>query len=237
MSEHDLPTVGLDPDWIAAHVVVDGHRPRRAEFAGFIGTGQMSRNARFRLEWDDTAAGPASVVVKIPSAEASTRAVSFEHGIYEKECHFYDAIASRVDISTPDALHVHVDAPNDFTIVLEDLDRSEQGDQFSEPTDDQLHLAIEQAAALHAPVWGGTDDAMFDPLRSNLDERAAGSEQTMPFFHAVVMDRLADGLDADVTELLAAFTARVGDWVRVAGIPVTLVHGDFRPDNFMFGAA
>lgn len=234
-NQHDVPTVGLDPAWIAEHVVVDGRRPRAAEFAGFIGTGQMSRNARFRLDWVDPGAGPTSVVVKIPSAEASTRAVSFEHGIYEKECHFYDAIASRVDISTPDALHVHVDAPHDFTIVLEDLDHSEQGDQFTEPTDEQLHLAIEQAAALHAPVWGRTDDPVFDPLRSDPDERAAGSEQTMPFFHAVVMDRLGAGLDPDVAKLLAAFTARVGDWVRVAGIPITLLHGDFRPDNFMFG--
>ena len=32
----ELPTVGLDPDWIAQHVVVEGARPRRAEFEGFI---------------------------------------------------------------------------------------------------------------------------------------------------------------------------------------------------------
>ena len=31
----ELPTVGLDPEWIAEHIMVDGARPRAAEFAGF----------------------------------------------------------------------------------------------------------------------------------------------------------------------------------------------------------
>ena len=70
----ELPTVGLDPEWIAQHVVVDGAHPASAEFGGFIGTGQMSRNARFGLEWSGTGVdGPSSVVVvKIPSSEPGT---------------------------------------------------------------------------------------------------------------------------------------------------------------------
>lgn len=233
----ELPTVGLDPAWIAEHVVIDGERPVLAEFAGFIGTGQMSRNARFRLVWDGGERGdrPATVVVKIPSGEASTRSVSFEHDVYAKECHFYAHLADLVDVSTPGAHHVHFDPPNDFTIILDDLDRSEQGDQFTDPTDDQVVMAIEQAAALQAPVWGATDSAVFDLLRSDPVERAAGSEMMMPIFHAVVIERLGARLDADVAALLEHFTARVGDWIRASAQPTTLVHGDFRPDNFMFG--
>lgn len=49
--------VGLDPGWIASNVEIGGATPRDVEFAGFIGTGQMSRNARWSLDWG-TNTGP-----------------------------------------------------------------------------------------------------------------------------------------------------------------------------------
>ena len=90
--------VGLDPDWITATIEVDGATPIAAEFAGFIGTGQMSRNARWHLDWGG-ADGPASVVVKIPSADEMVRGVSFEHGIYQKECEFYLSVRPLTDVA------------------------------------------------------------------------------------------------------------------------------------------
>lgn len=157
-------TVGLDPEWIAANATVDGYRAESAGFVGFIGTGQMSRNARFRLHWAECD-GPESVVVKLPSSEAATRAVSFDHDVYLRECVFYRDVASLVDVCVPRALAVHYDAgARDFAILLEDLDGSAQGDQFTEPSDDELQLGIEQCAALHAPLWGQVGDPLLDPF-------------------------------------------------------------------------
>ena len=121
--------------------------PVSAEFAGFIGTGQMSRNARFTLEWGD-GSGPTSVVVKVPSSDPNVRAGSFDSSTYLNECEFYRSVAPLVDVAVPGVLAVHYDADaRDFAIVLEDLAGSEQGDQFSEPTDAQLTLAAHAVVA------------------------------------------------------------------------------------------
>lgn len=230
------PHAGLDPDWVAARVASARGAVPAAVLDGFIGTGQMSRNVRFRLAWPDGATGPSSVVVKIPSADAGTRSVSFEHGVYRRECEFYRTVASLVDVTAPAALAVHLDEDaGDFAIVLEDLVASEPGDQFAEPTDEQLDLAIVQAAALQAPVWGDTDGPAFAAYRDDAGERAAASGESIAVCLAVVFDRLGEGLDAEIAPMLERFAARAAVWTRWSGVPTTLVHGDFRPDNFMFG--
>jgi aminoglycoside phosphotransferase (APT) family kinase protein len=224
--------VGLDPGWIASHVEIGGVTPRDVEFAGFIGTGQMSRNARWSLDWG-TNTGPSSIVVKIPSADETVRNISFEHGIYQKECAFYRSVKALTEVAAPALIALHV-GTDDFCLVLEDLAGSRQGDQFTEATDEQLILAIDQAAALHAPVWGAVAQPAFDIFREDPAERAAGYAERMAFFHAVVQERLGAGLDADVADLLAAFVETAPRYIGRAA-PVTLVHGDFRPDNFLFG--
>ena len=237
-----IASVGLDPEWIAANVVIDGVRPQRAEFAGFIGTGQMSRTARFVLHWgtgpDADAAPsdrPTSVVVKVPSAQPTTRALSFEHGVYQRECEFYRSLLPLVDVAAPTALVVHVDeAAPDFALVLEDLTGSEQGDQFTEPTHEQLLLAVDQAAALHAPVWGKTGEPAFARYRKSTAEVAANAAIGIGAALGPVFDRLGAGLDEGVADALEQFASVAGVWAA-SSAPTTLVHGDFRPDNFMFG--
>ncbi len=228
-------TIGLDPDWIAEHAVIDGRRARSAEFAGFVGTGQMSRNARFSLTWDDDE-GPRSVMVKLPSSEESTRRVSFDHHAYRRECTFYRTIAPLVDVRVPKVLSVHYDAgADDFAILLEDLAGSEQGDQFTEPSNEQLVLAIEQCAALHAPLWNATDGSTFDLYRENADERERKYGETFPGLLDAVFDRLGNGLEPGVAELIERFARGAGRWARLTATSTTLVHNDFRPDNLMFG--
>ncbi|MEM7342427.1 MAG: phosphotransferase [Actinomycetota bacterium] len=233
--------IGLDPGWLAEALANDGVAPTGVRFDGFIGTGQMSRNARFSVEWPAEAgapARPATVVVKVPSAEPATRAASFQHGIYERECEFYRSVAPLVQVTAPTSLAVHVDADaSDFAIVLEDLAGSEQGDQFTEPTDRQLQLAIDQAAALQAPVWGAVGGPAFAAYQSDPATRATRNAQAFPLFLAVVTERLGPDLDPDVVAMLDRFAGLVEPWVLAASRPDTLVHGDFRPDNFMFGVA
>lgn len=230
-------TIGLDPAWIATQVMTDGPAPTSVEFAGFIGTGQMSRNARFSITWADDS-GPASVVVKVPSSEPATRNVSFEHGIYQKECDFYRSIAPLVDVSVPRALGVHFDpVGGDFAIVLEDLAGSDQGDQFTEPSREQLSMAVAQAAALQAPVWGKTDGPAFAPYRDDMARRAAVGGELIPVLLEAVFDRLGPNLDDGIGDLLQRFAPLAGGWTQLKNVPTTLVHGDFRPDNFMFGVA
>lgn len=230
-----MSSVGLDPEWLTTAIEHDGQHPSSVDFVGFIGTGQMSRNARFSLSWDSVE-GPGSVVVKVPSTEPGTIASSFEHDTYLKECDFYQSVQPLVDVAVPKAYAVHFDAEGqDFAVVLEDLAGSEQGDQFTEPTTKQLHLAIEQAAALQAPVWNKTSGPAFASYHAGAAERAAGVSQLLPLFMPAVFERLGAGLDDGIPDVLSRFVAAAGPWSEARAEPTTLVHGDFRPDNFMFG--
>lgn len=231
---NELVTVGLDPSWLCQHIDHEGERPVAATFDGFIGTGQMSRNARFSLTWKSDA-GPTSVVVKVPSSEAGTRQTSFDYGAYQKECDFYSRIAPLVDVAAPAALAVHFDeAGQDFALVLEDLSGSTQGDQFVEPTDEELSLALEQVVAMQAPIWGATDGPEFATYRVDAGEGADLTSALLPAFVPAVIERLGDGLEPEIVTLIDQFCAVAGQWSKLRGKPTTLVHGDFRPDNFMY---
>ena len=234
MGDGDLPTVGLDAGWVAAQLTADDRNPSSVEFAGFIGTGQMSRTARYSLEWAD-GDGPGSVVVKMPSSEPRTRATAFEHGPYRRECIFYTSALPIVDVTAPAPHAVHFDeSGHDFALVLDDLTGSAQGDQFSEPTQDQLVLAITEAVALQAPVWGATDCEALNGYRVSAEDLAAAGRR-IPDFLPTVFERLGTGLDDEIITLLERFAGLGDQWALARSMPTTLVHGDFRPDNFMFG--
>ena len=117
-------------DVLEAAGVARGARVTGVEVEGFIGTGQMGRNARLRLTWDDPQGRPATVVGKFPSGDEHARTTAFERGAYRNEWEFYNELAHTVRVRTPvchAALFDH-DAP-DFVLVMEDLSDSEQGDQ------------------------------------------------------------------------------------------------------------
>ena len=119
-------TRGLDPAWVADQIGAE-----RATFDGFIGTGQIGRNARFSITGHEAT----SVVVKVPADDPGVRQIGFDQGLYPKECLFYREIVDLVEVRTPRPLAVDIDpAAVDFALVLEDMAQSEAGDQFTEAT-------------------------------------------------------------------------------------------------------
>jgi hypothetical protein len=203
--------------------------------AGFIGTGQMSRNARFHLEWDQPHR-PSSVVGKFPSTDPPTKASSFENGAYLSEFGFYTEIASTVDVRTPTCWVARYDDQiPDFVLIMEDLAGSVQGDQFTGSTVDETELAIEQAVGLHAPRWGDRSLADIVALQPSGGERAELVGQYYRQCVSPCLERLGHRFDADVTALLEDFAELVSPWTLGPGTPQTVVHGDFRPDNFLLG--
>lgn len=231
----DVPSVGLDPDWIARALTVPDAAQPTVEVEGFIGTGQMSRNARCSVTWPD-GDGPSSVIVKVPSADPATRSVAFALQLYQTECEFYRSVVPEVDVSVPRVLATHIDlAGADFALVLEDLQGSEPGDHFDEARADHLALALEQAAALHAPAWGHTGRPAFAFLHRDPEVVVASTQMTVDALLPAVFERLGDGLDPEVVTLLERFAPLAGRWRQCHGDPVTVVHGDLRPDNLLYG--
>lgn len=243
MAEVRSDPAAIDGPWITDALeeagVARGAKVTDVAFDGFIGTGQTGRNARLQLTWDDPEDRPASVVGKFPSDDDGARTSAFANGSYLKEWLFYDQVRSTVDICTPQCYVARYDEPGQaFVLLMEDLADSRQGDQLHGLGNDQIALAVEQAVALHAPRW---DDPTLETFLANGQpapsvEEAAMMAQTMygatlPGF----LDRLGSRLDPDVAKLASDFAPHIGAWVRGTGTPNTVVHLDYRADNFLFG--
>jgi hypothetical protein len=230
----------FDAPWMTAVLeeagVARGARVTALEFDGYVGTGQMSRNGRFRLEWSAPEGRPATVVAKFPSDDPPTRASSFLNGAYSNEYVFYVEIAPTVRVRTPTCWVAKYDGEAErCVLVMEDLAQSSQGDQFEGCTLAQADLVIEQAVGLHAPRWG--DPALADVgfHASAGGDRVALLAQYYAATVDICLERLGPNFTDDVVTVLERFRSAITPWGRGTGTPATVVHGDFRPDNFLFG--
>lgn len=230
----------IDAAWITAALeaagVARGGRVTSLEFLGYIGTGQTGANGRFALTWDDPTGRPGSVVAKFPSRDPHARTTAFGNGTYLKEWTFYDRIASTVRIRTPKVWAALYDADTpDFVLLMEDIVGSRQADQIDGLTVDQAALAAAEAVNLHAPRWG--DPTLQDLFAINVDEQIAGFEM---FYNATLepfIARLGSRLDPEVLDLVRRFASSTRGWITASDAPRTVVHMDYRPDNFLFATA
>lgn len=206
-------------------------------FDNLIGTGQMARNARLRLNWSEPEGRPETVVAKLPSDDATARATGYDNGSYETEWAFYSRMASTLTVRTPvchAALFDH--GKPDFVLVMEDLCHSAQGDQLAGLSADQCALALTQAVGIHAPRWGDTTLSEFSPHKAAPE--SAPEELTPIYLWAVeqFLNRLGDRLDNDVVQLVNDLAPRMSNWITSNPLESTLIHLDFRADNLLFGS-
>lgn len=237
-----LPTdpEALTPEWltVALHAaglgvgsrVVDVTRRR-------IGTGQVATNVRCELVWDRAPGdAPASVVVKIPSDDPVSRATGAAQQIYRKEVEFYRRIVRTVEIRTPRCWLADIDAAGEsFFLLMEDVTPAEQGDQLAGCSVDQAALALGELAKLHAPRWGdpalADDPLLWDPAI----DRAALIQALYSAVWAGFRERYGARLAPELMAVAERFEPRVGAWVAGTEGRLTVIHGDYRLDNMLFG--
>lgn len=203
-----------------------------------VGTGQVGHNVRFTLSYDRREpAAPDTVVAKFPSPDETSRSTGVAIGTYEKEARFYRDLARKVDISIPHCHRVELDEESRLsTLLFEDLAPAEQGDQIAGCTVEEATLVVDQMPALHAPLWGSSDLDRIGWLAAPSAESASGVAD----FYAALLPGFLDRFDDRISPELRALAPRFGDslatWAsRRARGPLTLVHGDFRLDNLLFG--
>ena len=219
---------------LSAAGVTDGAQLLDVQFTGYIGTGQMGRNARYSLTWDDPAGRPASLVGKFPTDDPTGRASGFGNGSYRTEWTFYRQLVGTVDVRAPKChVALYDEDQQNFVLLMEDMAGSEQGDQMRGLTVDEALLAVEQAVAFHAPRWG--DPTLAELMTRSEDETVALLQAIYDATYEPTLARLGANLPQRVIDLVRAFAPKVGAWVVASEAPRTLLHMDFRPDNFLFG--
>jgi hypothetical protein len=203
-----------------------------------IGTGQMADSARVFLTYDDHDAGPDTLVAKFPSHDPISRATASAVRNYEIETSFYRELAPGLPVRSPRCRYVSYDPTTDaFLLLLEDLAPARPGDQLAGCSLDQAALAVAELPRLHAPRWA-------DPLLADLDwlHRASDEsrEGTIALYQAVFpgfAERYARRLEPDVLALAERFVHSMPAYYDHVPEPLTVVHGDYRLDNLLFGTS
>jgi hypothetical protein len=199
-----------------------------------IGTGQIADSVRLAITYAD--GEQTSLVAKVTSGTETSRRAAIMTRTYEKEAGFFAELADEVLIRRPACYWTGFDADAAaYCVLLEDLAPAEQGDQMRGCSVDDAALAIDEMALLHGPMWNTTDlDGRFAWLSRGSGTSDPGSSSLVDMMLPGFLERYEERLPADVVELAKRALPKLGkaDW---GPQPHTVIHGDFRNDNLMFG--
>ena len=233
-----IPTSeNIDADWFSAALQQAGIDATVVAFsAEQVGTGQIGKCVRYQLNYaHDVAEAPASVVVKYPSDDPTSRATGVMLRNFLKEVRFYQELQSQLSIPTPKCYYAEIiDEGPDFAVMMQDLAPASQGDQLQGCSPEIAEAAVLALVGLHAPSWcdsslqergwlGNAEivstDAMKEMYRSQL-----------PGF----IERYGHSLDADEKGIIER-VGHVDDAPLFANFPemFSLVHVDYRLDNLL----
>jgi hypothetical protein len=202
-----------------------------------VGTGQMGDCLRLSLTYDDPAAGPRSLVAKLPSGDDNSRAAAQMVRAYEIEVSFYRHLAPGLQVRAPRCYYARLDLDdNDFVLLLEDIAAGRQGDQLAGCTPDEAAAAAAQLPGLHAPRWGDPDLVGLDWLNRSNPEGDGMFAGIIRALYPGFLERYADRLSPDVVTLSETVVASLESLNANRPRPWTVTHGDFRLDNLLFPA-
>ncbi len=198
-----------------------------------IGVGMVGLNLRCGLVGDGL--HPTSVVVKLPSADPTSRATGVSLRNYEREVKFYDEIAPTVGIRAPRCHHGSWDeASGDFVLVLEDAAPAEPGDQIKGCTHAQAQAALIELAHLHAPRWGDPQLFEIDWLSRRDPPSVELITSLYRHFWPEFLERYGDSLSHTQHSIGAQLGEVLPAWLTRSTLPPTVTHGDYRLDNLLF---
>ena len=188
----------------------------------------MSQSYRVAFAGDR---GRESVVVKLASDNPTSRATGVGMGAYAREVAFYRQLAERIEGPLASChLAIYDETDGWFTLVLEDLVGSEQGDQIAGCSVEQARIALGALARVHAPFLGDAHLGTLPWLNqaSPIDQALVGT--LLPGF----LERYGERIAPEHAEVCRQFASVFDAWAADRRPPLGLVHGDFRLDNLLF---
>jgi hypothetical protein len=230
----------VTPEWITAALRASGAAPPGARVTAVRGSplpgGQLGWCVRFRLSWSGPPGGPGSLVGKFPAADRRSRLTGVGSAVYRRELEFYTRLARQLPIRVPRChLAEHDPATGEFAVLLADAAPARPRDQLRGADPADIALALAELARLQAAFWGGTGLAGHGwlPVRG-----AGGGRRRAAIYQLLAgrfLTRYGPRLSPLARRVLAGFGSRVRRWAAAEAPPFTLLHGDLRLDNLLFG--
>ena len=204
--------------------------------AAQVGTGQVSDSYRLRLTYDGPAALAPTVIAKVPAADPASRNAARAFRTYEIEASFYGQLANDLPVALATCYYSAYDSePDEYIVLLEDLAPAVPGDQLTGIGPDDAGAAVDELAALHAAGWGSRELAALPWLNRSSPQAAALMAAVVADLYPGFRDRYASRLEPGTLTLMEDFLPQAGDYLAATDEPRTIVHGDFRADNLLFG--
>lgn len=206
-----------------------------AEVIG-VGQGFTGQIAKLRLEYDSDEEGPpASLVAKLPPADPDLRTFVNGLGVYERETRFYEEIADKIELRTPQRYYSATNADiGDHVLLLEDFATAQVGDNVKGCSTEDAELAIRRIAKFHATWWESPQLAKINwigAFNRNAERSQIAFQQRWDVFIEKFGDLLTDAF-LDVGGKVGSRIAAIAN--QLAESPQTVVHGDLRLDNMLF---
>jgi aminoglycoside/choline kinase family phosphotransferase len=195
----------------------------------------MSGLARLRLGYEGAGyALPGSLVAKFPSANATNREVAMSYNLYEREVRYFAELDPLTSAYTPRTLVCELDGDN-FLILMEDLGDYRVGDQAVGADLAETELMLDELAKLHAAFWDRVGSLAWVPHVSG-SYHADNMARLIRIGWPNMAERFADSLAPEIACRGEDLIAAVPELQRAMdSAPVTLLHGDFRMENVLFG--
>jgi hypothetical protein len=243
-STHPLPTSidALTPEWLTAalregglkDVTVTGAQSTViGEGVGFIG-----QVARLELTCAPPVAGaPSSIVAKIPSSDPGARMIGVAFGLYEREVRFYSELSHQAGLPAPKCYFAAYDAAaGQAVVLLEDLSEGAFGDQVAGATPGQAEIAVDALGKFHAEWWESPRFADMPWLIPSIETLRAPILMMYEASWRPAIERLGHLFTPEMIEVIPEMGKRtMSAFDALATVPLTLGHGDYRPDNIFFG--
>lgn len=224
----------LTPAWLSEALGVDVTEVDATP----VGTGQMGDSVRLRLDYAGDTDLPPTMVAKLAAADPTSRGTALALRSYEIEVRFYQQLAPGLPIRTPRSYHSDIDpATAAFVLVLEDMAPAEQGDQLAGCSVERARVAVDELVKLHAPRWGDASLRELDWLYRDPDASRLFMSMLLPQLWGGFTERYADRLGPEVHETGGALFAGIEGFLQPTPDHATVLHGDYRLDNLLFGEA
>jgi len=232
---------GLTPQWMTLALRESQIIPLEASVTALEcqqvgeGVGMMSELSRLVLTYDQELVDtPTQFIAKYPSQNATNRGVAMSFNLYEREVRYFSELESQTTAFSPRAFIAELQGDN-FLLLLEDLGDYRTGDQIKGADLSESRAAVSELAKLHAAFWNDVDRIDWIPHISgsyHADNMQAGAAAGWSNMVAV----FGESLPSAVAGAKDAFCAALPRLQRgMDEGPVTLIHGDFRMENFLFG--
>lgn len=232
----------VTPTWLTAALREGGHMTTGEVTAAEAktleaGVGFVGQVARVHAEYGPGAGTlPSSYIIKLPSTSEEIRALMRPFRIFEREIRFYTEIAGRISLPVPRCWYSACDVANDaYVLLLEDLAPCRTGDQLAGCTLDEARMILPELARFHARWWDDPELQRYDWLFAVNDPVQRGAQAIYQGAWPAFLERFGQRLPAAMVEIGERYGRHlhaVQD--RLAAMPNTIQHADFRLDNILF---